>query len=157
MRLRSALLAGVFGLALSGCGRNHTLIDGKYAFATTRVVRDDCALSAQPGIIGTGKLTTTGDRVRIDYSLFDTSLFGAYLADVEKLFADGSAPNVNTTVRGADCLINLVTIHLDAESVDSKNLTGQMSFKYEASRPECVCELWESVSANLTEASPMSW
>jgi hypothetical protein len=135
-------------VAAAAC-RDHPLADGVYAFTLTETVRDDCALKDAPGVISTGTLRTTGDVVRLEYAFFDIQLTGTYAHAVERMSLDGSATNVAMSVNGVPCLVDLLTVHLDATTVNEAQFEGFMSFSLETPRPEsCVCELWAGYSAS---------
>jgi hypothetical protein len=133
----------------------HEVQDGTYALTATQSVRDDCALETAPGVVTSGVLRTTGDVVRIDYDFFSIQLNGAYQSQTEHLEADGSATNVELEVQGVQCLLDLVTMHLEADAVDTKTFSGSVAFSLQTRRPEsCNCELWLEYVAHQTEASP---
>ena len=149
--VRSALIL-FWALSFAGC-RVHTLEDGHYTFAATRVLRDECGLSTAPGYVSGGQLTTTGDRVRLDYDAFGLEAKGEYLdpqfRKADRIELDGSASNVRTAIAANDCSIDLLTLHLEMTDVDQSHATGTLIFKTDLPRPEaCLCQLWVEFSAS---------
>jgi hypothetical protein len=133
----------------------HEVQDGTYALTATQSVRDDCALENAPGVIASGVLRTTGDVVRIEYDFFSIQLDGAYQSQTEHMSLDGSATNVELDVQNVQCLLDLVTMHIDATAVDSKTFSGSIAFSLQTRRPEsCNCELWLEYTAHQTQAAP---
>lgn len=129
-------------LVLAGCGRVHTLGDGTYAFTVTNVLRDDCGLNA-PGVVTTAKLTTTGNVVNLRFEKPDTVLIGTYRASVEELVADGTVANLGAVVQGTECLVDVVTLHLDGVTVDANTFRGAMSIVYDTrAKDACNCRFW---------------
>lgn len=149
--MRSILaLSAVFAL---GCGRNHALTDGRYQLELTQTVRDDCSLSTQPDVVASGRLKTTGNVVRFDYDFLEIQLNGTYASQEERFSLDGSAANVQLRVEHNDCFLDLVTLHLDASTVEPTRFDGYLSYSLESARNQsCVCELWLGYVARLTEA-----
>ncbi|MBI3185895.1 MAG: hypothetical protein HYZ28_27485 [Myxococcales bacterium] len=144
-----------------GCGRSHLLSEGHYQLAlddssgSGGVVRDDCGLARHPDVLGGADLDVTGDRVRLDYSLFGITLVGYYLYGDDRFSVDGSAANVSATVSGRECLLDLVTVHLDAKTLDAEHFSGAVAVKLDSrSGPGCACELWMTYTARWTEPSP---
>lgn len=132
----------------SGCGRQHTLVDGQYVFTLDENLRDDCMLANAPGYISKGRLVTTGDVVRFDYELFAIQLFGNYLSDTERMELDGNASNISTRVNQTDCLVDFATMHLETVTRAPNVFTGSGSIKLDARRPpECVCDFWFKFTA----------
>ncbi len=140
------LLLVVMGL-LPGC-RVHDLEDGPYQFTLTQVLRDDCGLAAHPEVASTGTLRTTGNVVALEYGYLDLKLVGTYLTRAEAMTMDGAAVNVSTQVRGHDCLLDAVSMHLDTTTVDATTFTGAMKLVFDARTPDaCVCQAWFRYSA----------
>jgi hypothetical protein len=146
----------IFALALAaaGCsGRSHAQEEGAYALAVDKLIRDDCQLATNPELLREAKLFANGNTVRIDYSLFDTKLVGSFLSDSEQFVVDGSQANLNARIAGKDCLLDLVTVHMDGEAPRdgaSNRFIGQLSVKLEK-RPSspCDCQLWMAYTAEL--------
>lgn len=143
----------ILAVAAVGCGRTHTLQDGPYAFGLVETLRDDCQLAKAPDVFSTGVLRTTGHVVTLDYGLFGIDLVGNYLDDVERMLLDGSAANVNTPVNGEECLLDLVSIHLEGTTRGPGAFDGTMAVRLDARRPDrCVCELWVRYQATKSAA-----
>jgi len=141
-------------VALQGC-RTHEAEDGTYQFALTEVIRDECGLAAEPGIMSTGTLVTTGNTVAIDYGFLGIKLVGTYLQTGEQMTMDGTAVNVRTQVRGQSCLEDTVAVHLDATTKSPTEFDGVMSFSYDTRQPdECVCQFWLRYAATRQGATP---
>jgi hypothetical protein len=133
------LVVTAFG---TGC-KTHDLTDGRYDFSLTQSIRDDCGLQSAPGIISSGVLRTTGNVVRINYDFFQIELDGSYKDSIESMSLDGSATNVQLEVNGVQCLLDVVTLHLEATTDTATQFAGSMSFSLQAERPEsCICQLW---------------
>ncbi len=70
-------------------------------------------------------------------------LVGIYRDGVEEMTLDGSISNSTSIVRGRECLLDTISLHLDATTIDSSSFGGAMSISYEARQPdECTCRLW---------------
>lgn len=162
MIARFALLLAVVAAA-PGCGRHHTLIDGKYQFRLetpadggSGVIRDDCLLASQSAIFSTGVISTTGHVVTMDdYQIFETPilLVGNYLTQdstpIDRMRLDGSASNVSTTIGGIECLVDRVAIHLDSTTTNATAFAGTFSLTLDSDRHnECVCQFWSNYSAS---------
>lgn len=143
-RLELWVLLALVGL---GCGRVHPLNDGDYTFTVTRVIRDDCGLANDP-ILGVGTLLTTGHQVGLTLTKPEAQLVGTYRKDVEEMVLDGTIANFQTVVRGQECLLDVVTLHLDTVTVDATDFRGTMSITYDARQPDaCVCKFWFDFTA----------
>lgn len=145
MRVVRALLPLLALLLVSapGCGRFHEQLEGRYAFTATEIIQDDCSLLASPEALWDGSLLGYGDVVEIEYELLGLDLTGSYLAGVERFSLDGSVANVTTTLgTGEECLLDRVSVHLDATTVEASVFEGTLRVRYEAERPDtCVCQL----------------
>lgn len=141
-------LVPVLLLGLAGCGRNHTLTDGTYAFTVTQVLRDDCALNSG-SVVTTAALKTTGNVVNLRFAKPDTVLIGNYRASVEEMVLDGTIANLGTVVQGTECLVDVVTLHMDATTVDANTFAGAMSIVYDTrSKDACNCRFWFNFEAH---------
>ncbi len=143
MLRRAPLLLLLLLLLLTSCGRDHLQSDGRYAFSTTAIFRDDCRLLSltEPAALWDAELVVAGDTVRMTYDLFNIQMAGFYLANVEKFTADGSVANVTRDVNGNACLLDLASIHLDATTESAAEFTGSLRIRFEARRPDtCICE-----------------
>lgn len=133
-------------LVLSGC-RVHTLDDGPYAFVTTEVLRDDCALDGT-GVVGLATLRTEGNLVTLTLAKPELRLVGTYRFSVEEMTLDGTLSNYPAVLRGRECLLDTVNLHVDTVTTSPTGFTGSMSINYEARQPdECVCKYWFKFTA----------
>lgn len=129
-------------LALTGC-RQHTLQDGAYDFRATEVLRDDCNLAGQPGVMTKGTLITAGHVVRLQYQYLSTELAGTYRYGLEEMTLDATLANVRTPIRGADCQVDLVTVALDSATRDARTFTGSLSYTFQTrTNDACTCRLY---------------
>jgi hypothetical protein len=140
-------------MALTGC-RVHLLEDGPYDFTTTRVLRDDCGVAGAFTMLDRGTLTTTGHLVKFAFTGTKPDLQGTYQSapwmssDAEALIMDGSITNTHVTLRGRDCLLDTLTVHMQAQAIDDAHFTGTASVTFESKAfPECNCKYWYGFSA----------
>ena len=156
---RATLAIAVAAAGLFGCP-GHLQADGVYALTADQVVRDECGLASDPNVFKELSLQVAGDVVRADYSLYGIQLAGGFLegplfAPAERFAMDGSAANVGTLVNGQECLLDLVTVHLEGASRDRASFSGNLAVKLDTQRPDsCVCELWLTYQAKLAVAPP---
>ena len=145
-----------FILALSGLGFGcgHPQDEGAYRLTLGTVVRDECGLAARDDLVKAFTLTIAGERLYADYSLFDLQLVGAFrdsplFEPSEQFTMDGSAANVTSPVNGQDCLLDLVTAHLEATTGRNPvTFAGALRVKLDTRRPEaCVCEFMANIDA----------
>jgi hypothetical protein len=62
---------------------------------------------------------------------------------------DGTAANVDVNINSADCLLDLLTLHLDGTTEDAHDFKGNLSVKTNLTRPEtCLCQLWVTYEAH---------
>jgi hypothetical protein len=141
-------LAAVCGLLVlgagsgAGCLMGHTQREGSYDFIANETVIDDCGLLPDPKAMWDGELLISGDVIRMVYDAFDTRMVGTYLEATERFSADGSASNVTAPVRGKECLLDFVTLHLDASTQSPTRFSGSFQMTYEQDNdPSCVCTL----------------
>jgi hypothetical protein len=129
--------------ALSGC-LPYAQDSGDYVFTPVEIYRDDCGLAAASGDQFTGTLQITGRVVRLDFSLLDSQLIGYILEGSGDDFAiDGSVVNAVAEVRGQECLLDQVDLHLEGTTRCQTQFDGELRVRYEAERSDaCVCELW---------------
>lgn len=144
-----ALLAA----GLSGC-RSHLLEDGPYAFTTTEVLRDDCGAAGTVTLLARGSLTTTGNLVKFAFLSDEPDLQGAYRyvpflsGEPEQLILDGVISNYRLPLRGQDCLLDTITMHLEAQTVDAARFEGTASLAFQSlGFPDCNCKFWYRFSA----------
>ena len=153
MRPVAIVLTVVSAVALTGC-RVHLLDDGAYDFTTTDVLRDDCGVTCTFTLLDRGTLTTTGNLVKFAFTGTKPDLQGAYQfapwmsKDAEALIMDGSINNTHVTLRGQDCLLDTLTMHVEAQATDATHLTGTASVAFESKAfPECNCKYWYGFTA----------
>jgi hypothetical protein len=148
--VRRALTWSIAWLLLS-CGRVHVLEDGSYGFSVRRVLRDDCGLESQI-TLSPAVLSTAGQRVTLDFSSPEARLAGTYRTSIEEMTLDGTIANSSTVVRGQECLLDFVTLHLDTVTVDAARFRGTMSITYYAPQLDaCVCKYWFDFDASRAE------
>ena len=133
-------------LGLASC-RTHTLEDGTYQFTLKDVLRDDCGLAPTGALMSTGVLVTTGNQVKIKYGYLGLQMFGIYQVNVEQMVLDATAVNVTTAVRGNQCLLDSVSLHIDTENQTARSFSGTMSFYLDARADPCVCRVWVTYEA----------
>ncbi len=134
------------GLGLASC-RTHTLEDGSYQFTVKEVLRDDCGLATSAPLLSTGVLITTGNQVKMRYGYLDLQLLGIYQVNLEQMVLDATAVNVTTAVRGTQCLLDSVSLHMDTENQTATSFSGSMSFYLDARADTCVCRVWVTYDA----------
>lgn len=135
------LLLVLSALALAGC-RDHLLEDGDYAFSVTEVLRDDCGLAGTE-VLGPATLRTEGNLVSLSLTRPELRLVGTYRSGLEELTVDGNLTNVTAVLRGRECLLDTVTLHLDGRALDPGAFAGAVAISWEARQPdECVCKYW---------------
>jgi hypothetical protein len=128
-------------LASSACtGRSHPLREGPYAFVAQEVLRDDCGLLASKDALWGGELVITGNEVAMAYGLFDIRMVGLFLESLESFTMDGSANGVQLTLASGACVADLLTVHLDGETVDPTHFQGALKISVQGTAP-CSCVL----------------
>ena len=152
-RSRCALVGALVALALS-CGRRHDQEEGGYALHVEDLLRDDCGLLRGSGELYQAELRLSGHSVQLraqplpgatgDFRQYEMLLVGAYLSGLEEFRVDGSASNVTSVLpSGRECLLDQVTLHVDAITDTPTTFHGTLSVRYEArSSDPCSCELW---------------
>lgn len=159
----------MLSVLLASCnGRDHIQSSGAYelTYADSSVIKDTCAvLGKQPVVSGTvrqlwtAQLTVLGDTVRMRTGLYDIQLVGDYQRTLgedlrEHFIADGSANNATANIAGADCLVDIVTMHLEANTEDERAFTGVLSVRYDTRQPaSCNCEYLVNFRA-VKQATP---
>jgi hypothetical protein len=134
-------------LGLSGC-RSHTLEDGAYAFTSTAVLRDDCGVAGAFTVLDRGTLTTTGNLVKLAFTSDKPNLEGTYKFNLEEMVLDGVIANYTLPIRGKDCLLDTVSLHMETKTVDPANFTGITAITFQSLVfPECNCKYWYEFSA----------
>jgi hypothetical protein len=142
---------GTLAVVALSCGRVHVLEDGPYALTVTRVLRDDCEFASQT-VLGEGDLTTAGDSVTLGFTKPEAKLAGTYRTGVEEMTLDGTIANYATVVRGEECLVDFVTLHLDTVTVDREHFEGTMSISsYSPQHDQCGCKYWFDFEAARVE------
>lgn len=148
-RLLSFSLAALAGFVVN-CGRAYPLDAGCYEMTATELIRDECGLLSTPEALWDGSLQLAGQVVRMDYELLDMQLIGTFLWDTDAFALDGTVANVSVEANGQQCLLDQVSVHMQAEPVGDtfRRFDGVLRVRYEARRPDsCVCELWARFSA----------
>ncbi|MCE9666761.1 hypothetical protein LY474_02950 [Myxococcus stipitatus] len=117
---------------------------GDYVFTPVEVFRDECGLYEANKDAFTGTLQVTGRVVRLDFGLLDLQLIGYFLAEGDDFSLDGTIINAAADVRGESCLLDEVSIHMDATTQCQTHFDGVLRVRYATElRPaECGCELW---------------
>lgn len=141
--LHASLFVLLSAVLAVGCGRAHEQLRGPYALTATEIIQDDCGLLATPESLWDGELETFGDTARMDIELLEMTLVGSFLDGVERFTLDGSSANATATVgSGEECLLDRVSVHLEASTIDQSTFEGTIRVRYEAQRPDtCVCQL----------------
>jgi hypothetical protein len=122
---------------------------GHYDLRATEVYRDDCGLLPSDEALWDGSLLITGQVVRMDFELLDMQLVGRFLESGNSFAVDGSVANATATANGQECLLDQVSVHLEADTASCPTqFNGTLRVRYEARRPDqCVCELWARFEA----------
>lgn len=133
----------LFGLLLvvSGC-REHVLADGAYALTATQTLRDDCGL-AGTDLLGDGTLRTEGHVAYLTLAKPGLTLMGSYRYGVEEMVLDGTLMNHPASLGGRECLLDVVSYHLETETAGPSAFTGAMSIHFQARQADaCSCQYW---------------
>ncbi len=133
-------------LGLASC-RTHTLEDGTYQLTVKDVLRDDCGLAATGALNATAVLVTTGNQVKLKYSYLDLQMYGNYQVNLEQMVLDATGVNLTTAVRGNQCLLDSISLHMDTENQTARSFSGTMSFFFDARADTCVCRVWATYEA----------
>jgi hypothetical protein len=121
---------------------------GHYDIRATEVYRDDCKLLGSPEALWDGSLLITGQVVRVDFELLEMQLVGRFLESGSSFSVDGSVANATAEANGQECLLDQVSVHMEADTVCRTQFNGVLRVRYEARRPDqCVCELWTRFEA----------
>ncbi|WP_233262079.1 hypothetical protein [Vitiosangium sp. GDMCC 1.1324] len=150
LRLFRPLLLSVLALSLGvGCTRAYIQNEGPYEFKVVEVLRDDCGLLPSPANLWPGELYISGEVVRMRYGLMDALLVGRFLdgssEDDDAFSMDGSVPNASLTAKdGTECIVDQVSMHLDAITQCATEFDGVLSVRYEPrfQQASCACQLW---------------
>lgn len=153
-RSRSSLVCVLAALALScGGGRWHDQEEGAYVFQAEELLRDDCGLLGGAGPLYQAGLRLSGHLVELrtqplpgapaDFRQYEMLLVGQYLSGLEEFRVDGSVSNVTSTLpSGRACLLELVTLHMDAVTDTPTAFHGVLTVRYDARASDaCSCEL----------------
>ncbi|MFN0062775.1 MAG: hypothetical protein ACKVPX_09680 [Myxococcaceae bacterium] len=131
------LLWSVVGTA--ACGRIHTLEEGRYTFSAEEVLSDECAIATAPALFE-ANYRVAGDRAEFETDLFAIRLAGYFLVNTERFAVDGTAAGVETSLGGQPCLLDLVSVHVEASTRSSAAFTGAMDFRFQTPDIErCQC------------------
>jgi hypothetical protein len=131
-----------------GCTRAYLQNEGRYEFKAVEVLRDDCSLLSSPEDLWDGELSISGEVVRMEYGLMDMQLVGSFLeggsTDDDAFMLDGSVANASLTANGVECIVDQVTVHLEATTQCATEFNGVLRVRYEprAQQPGCACQLW---------------
>ena len=94
-----------------------------------------CGEATRPDLMSDGILQHFGNEVHFDSGFLNTRLVGQFLTKTEKFRVDGSVANVDITVEGRECLLDLVVVSMEASTIDPKSFEGTFSAQYQANRP----------------------
>ncbi|MFL5318672.1 MAG: hypothetical protein ACJ790_03380 [Myxococcaceae bacterium] len=151
---RFLLILAASVLCSSCLVKGHSQNDGTYSlqFADADVIKDTCGhLSGRPLVdpnhkdLYQGALTVIGETVRFHYALLDTQMSGYFLAadmdSPDRFTVDGSANNATVPINGAECLVDIANLHLEATTITQDEFTGVLSVRYETRlSASCSCE-----------------
>lgn len=148
-RLRFACaLAALAALSWACNGtRPHDQDDGVYTLTADTVIRDDCGRLSSSTDLFSVELTVAGDVVQLRKGPYGMLLMGGFLSKEERFRADGSAGNVFDTLRGAECFLDEVAVHLDADTTSPTTFDGTVTFYYQAQTDACTCRVWATYHA----------
>ncbi|MDY7225346.1 hypothetical protein [Hyalangium rubrum] len=125
---------------------------GNYTLQVVEVMRDDCEMLSSPEAPWDASVVITGQVVRINFAinpeLLDMQLVGRFLAGGERFMVDGTRGNAAVHVRGQDCLLDQVSVHLEGTTQCATAFDGALRVRYESRLQEsCACELWTRFEA----------
>lgn len=80
---------------------------------------------------------------------FNVELDGYFLANLEQFRLDGSAANLPALANGAECMVNMIQVHLDAATVSPQEFNGIVRVNYRNLNGACLCELLARYAAVL--------
>ncbi len=144
---RARLAVVLFAVGLGGCFLSEVK-EGDYAFRAEEILRDDCALLAEPDALWDGRLRVAGQIVWIDSALFGMELAGQYKSDGSGFLVDGSAANVELPARGGTCTFESLSVGVDAQIDGPTTFGGTFRLRTTAGPDEeCTCELWTRFTA----------
>ncbi len=148
--LRAAVALAALAAASLSCGREHDQAEGLYAFTAVDVLRDDCGHLSGSKDLARGDVVIAGDVVliRMHEGLYDARMSGEYLSGVEQFSIDGTVGNLTEPIRGEDCFLDQVSVHLDAATDRPDEFHGTVRIRYLATeRDVCTCEVWTTYRA----------
>jgi hypothetical protein len=129
-----------------GCtGRSHPQREGRYAFSTQEIFRDDCGFLLGPGTLWGGSLVITGNEVAMAYDLLNIRLVGRYREGLESFNLDGSTNAAEVSFSSRTCLADLLVVHLEGETESPDVFTGVLRVSTTGSN--CECMLWTKFQA----------
>jgi hypothetical protein len=138
--VRRWILVGLLA-GCAGCGVRD-LEQGRYAFIATADTVDDCEVLSSPEALWDGQLSHASDTVRLQYDLLPSRLTGLFKEASSAFMVSGSGAEVEQTLRGQSCLLDLVTVVLEGEPLSRTAFEGQLRVDFLAeNRPECTCRL----------------
>jgi hypothetical protein len=131
-----------------GCTRANLQNEERYEFTTEEVIRDDCGLLSSPESLWDGELFINGDVVRMTSDWRGLQLIGFVLPRGEVsddgFVLDGSESSAALSLRGRQCLVAQVWMHLEGTTQCARQFNGVLSVRIEprVEQPECACQLW---------------
>ncbi|HYO59448.1 hypothetical protein [Archangium sp.] len=159
-RLFRPLLMSALALTLGvGCTRAYLQNEGPYELTAVEVLRDDCALLSSPEDLWDGEIFISGEVVRMNYGLMDMQLVGSFLeggsTDDDAFTLDGSVANASLTTNGLECIVDQVTVRMEATTQCATEFKGVLRVRYEprAQQSGCACQLWVRYQA-VQNSSP---
>lgn len=161
-------IIALLSFAFASCtGRDHIQSSGDYAlsFLDSEIIKDTCGVLRERPLGGDSlrklwdvNLTVLGDTVRMRTELYNIQLVGDYQRALgedlrEHFIVDGSANKVTADIAGAECLVDIVTLHLEANTEDENRFSGVLSVRYDTRQPaSCNCEYLVNFRAVKQEA-----
>lgn len=131
-------------LALAGC-RTHVQSEGPYRLIIDALQKEECGLFQVGTDLGLGEWTATGDIVQVRLELYRMVLAGAYEANAERFYLDGSVANFTLPVTNGECVFDRVAMHLDGETQTADSFTAKIQVEYQTEK-DCECEVWGILS-----------
>ncbi len=114
------------------------------------MLRDDCGLA--PNLrFGPGWLRTAGDTVNLMLEepaialvgLYRTNSDGGFFPESDTMILDGVLTNTRYTIRGEECLLEAIAIHVEGTTRGETMWDGLAAFTFDSRTPDrCSCKLW---------------
>ena len=144
----STVLAALAVLSLACNGvRGHDQQEGVYQLTVASVLRDDCGWLAGTDQLFSVELVLAGDTVQLKHGMYDMLMRGQFLSKEESFRADGSATRFYETIRGAQCLVDVLSVHVDAQAESPTSFTGTATLYFQAETDACTCRVWTTYRA----------